>query len=186
MAGRLLEVKNLQVHFALRTDWMAGSGGVVRAVDGVNFHLHEGEWLGLVGESGSGKSTVGRAILRLVQSMIGEIHFDGRSILDLAEAEMRRLRRQMQMIFQDPQSSVNPRMTILRSVAEPLIVHEGLSGLALREQVQERLETVGLQQQHMYRYPHELSGRQHQRVGLARALALCCPGWSGSRRELDS
>jgi oligopeptide/dipeptide ABC transporter ATP-binding protein len=172
MIKRLLEVKNLQVHFALPIGWLAGSGGVVRAVDGVSFHLNEGECLGLVGESGSGKSTVGRAILRLVQPTSGEIRFDGRSVQDLAEAEMRRLRRQMQMIFQDPQSSLNPRKTILRSVAEPLIVHEGMSGRALREQVRELLETVGLQQQHMYRYPHELSGGQRQRVGSARALAL--------------
>lgn len=172
MAKRLLEVENLHVHFPLASGWLAGAGGVVRAVDGVSFHLEERECLGLVGESGSGKSTVGRAILRLIQPTGGDIRFEGRSILHLAEGELRRLRRQMQMIFQDPQSSLNPRKTILRSVAEPLIVHEGLSGRELRERVRELLETVGLQRQHMYRYPHELSGGQRQRAGVARALAL--------------
>jgi oligopeptide/dipeptide ABC transporter ATP-binding protein len=125
-----------------------------------------------VGESGSGKSTVGRAILRLIQPTGGDIRFDGRSILGLREAELRPVRRKMQMIFQDPQSSLNPRKTILRSVAAPLIVHEGLSGRRLRMTVEALLETVGLTRQHMYRYPHELSGGQRQRVGLARALAL--------------
>ena len=172
MGKRLLEVENLGMYFSLVTGWLAGSGAVVRAVDGVSLHLDEGECLGLVGESGSGKSTVGRAILRLIQPTGGDIRFEGRSILNLTEGELRRLRRQMQMIFQDPQSSLNPRKTIMRSVAEPLIVHEGLSGRVLRERVRGLLETVGLQRQHMYRYPHELSGGQRQRVGLARALAM--------------
>jgi oligopeptide/dipeptide ABC transporter ATP-binding protein len=172
MAKPLLEVENLTHHFHLTAGWLAGPGGVVRAVDGVSFALEERECLGLVGESGSGKSTVGRAILRLIQPTAGEIRFDGQSLLALSEKELRPLRRQMQMIFQDPQSSLNPRKTILRSVAEPLIVHERLSGRALRSRVQEILETVGLQRQHMYRFPHELSGGQRQRVGLARALAL--------------
>jgi oligopeptide/dipeptide ABC transporter ATP-binding protein len=172
MPPRLLEVDQLSVHFRPAASWLGGSGAVVRAVDGVSFHLDEGECLGLVGESGSGKSTVGRAILRLVEPTGGDIRFGGRSILGLPDGELRRLRRQMQMIFQDPQSSLNPRRTIMRSVAEPLIVHEGLSGRALRERVRDLLETVGLQREHMYRYPHELSGGQRQRVGLARALAL--------------
>jgi oligopeptide transport system ATP-binding protein len=168
----LLEVEDLQVHFHLTADWLSGATGIVRAVDGVSLSLQERECLGLVGESGSGKSTVGRAILRLIQPTAGDIRFEGRSILALSEAALRPLRRQMQMIFQDPQSSLNPRKTILRSVAEPLIVHEGLSGRELRERVLALLETVGLQRQHMYQYPHELSGGQRQRVGLARALAL--------------
>jgi oligopeptide/dipeptide ABC transporter ATP-binding protein len=172
VSARLLEVEDLRHHFRLAAGWLAGSGGVVRAVDGVSFHLDERECLGLVGESGSGKSTVGRAILRLIQPTGGDIRFEGRSILGLGEGEMRPLRRKMQMIFQDPQSSLNPRKTILRSVAEPLIVHERLSGRALRATVEELLETVGLSRQHLYRYPHELSGGQRQRVGLARALAL--------------
>jgi len=172
MAKLLLEVENLTHHFSRTAGWLAGSGGVVRAVDGVSFAIQERECLGLVGESGSGKSTVGRAVLRLIQPTGGDIRFDGRSILRASESELRPLRRQMQMIFQDPQSSLNPRKTILRSVAEPLIVHGGLSGRALRSRVQALLETVGLQRQHMYRFPHELSGGQRQRVGLARALAL--------------
>jgi len=172
MHRRLLEVDHLTVYFRPAAGWLGGSGALVRAVDGVSFHLDEGECLGLVGESGSGKSTTGRAILRLVEPTGGDIRFEGRSILDLPDGEMRRLRRQMQMIFQDPQSSLNPRRTIMRSVAEPLIVHEGLSGGALRERVRDLLETVGLQREHMYRFPHELSGGQRQRVGLARALAL--------------
>ncbi len=172
MGKALLEVENLTHHFRRATGWLSGSGPVVRAVDGVTFALAERECLGLVGESGSGKSTVGRAILRLIQPTGGDIRFAGRSILEASEPELRRLRRQMQMIFQDPQSSLNPRKSILRSVAEPLIVHEGLAGRALRSRVQELLETVGLQRQHAYRFPHELSGGQRQRVGLARALAL--------------
>lgn len=172
MSKPLLEIENLTLHFSRGAGWFAGSGDVVRAVDGVSFAIQERECLGLVGESGSGKSTVGRAILRLIQPTGGDIRFNGRSILRLSEPEIRPLRRQMQMIFQDPQSSLNPRKTILRSVAEPLIVHEGLSGRTLRARVQEVLETVGLQRQHMYRFPHELSGGQRQRVGLARALAL--------------
>jgi oligopeptide/dipeptide ABC transporter ATP-binding protein len=172
MSRRLLEVDRLSVYFRPAASWLGGSKAVVRAVDGASLHLDEGECLGLVGESGSGKSTVGRAILRLVAPTAGDIRIEGRSILTLPDGEMRRLRRQMQMIFQDPQSSLNPRRTIMRSVAEPLIVHEGLSGGALRGRVRELLETVGLQRVHMYRFPHELSGGQRQRVGLARALAL--------------
>jgi peptide/nickel transport system ATP-binding protein len=172
MSEPLLEVEDLALHFVRRGGWLAGAGRVVRAVDGVSFSLRAGECLGLVGESGSGKSSVGRAILRLIRPTGGDIRFGGHSLRDLSEAQLRPLRREMQMIFQDPQSSLNPRKTILRSVAEPLIVHEGLRGRALRERVQALLETVGLARQHMYRYPHELSGGQRQRVGLARALAL--------------
>ena len=172
MIKPLLEVENLTHHFGLAAGWLTGAGDVVRAVDGVSFAIRERECLGLVGESGSGKSTVGRAILRLIRPTGGDIRFDGRSILRLSEPELRPLRRQMQMIFQDPQSSLNPRKTIFRSVAEPLIVHEGLSDRTLRARVQGLLETVGLQRQYMYRFPHELSGGQRQRVGLARALAL--------------
>ncbi len=167
-----MDVEKLRHEFHLAAGWLAGSGGVVRAVDGVSFSLDEGECLGLVGESGSGKSTVGRAILRLIAPTAGDIRFQGRSLVGLSEAELRPIRRQIQMIFQDPQSSLNPRKTIMRAVAEPLIVHERLAGRALRAAVLDLLETVGLQRQHLYRFPHELSGGQRQRVGLARALAL--------------
>jgi oligopeptide/dipeptide ABC transporter ATP-binding protein len=172
MTRALLEVQNLTVHFRQGVGWFGGSGRIVRAVDGVSFWLHEGESLGLVGESGSGKSTVGRAILRLLEPTGGAIRFEGTDLIGLPEKALRPLRRKMQMIFQDPQSSLNPRKTVMRSVAEPLIVHEGLSGRDLRERVRQLLEMVGLQREHMYRYPHELSGGQRQRIGLARALAL--------------
>lgn len=172
MTRALLEVRDLAVHFRQGAGRLGGSGRIVRAVDGVSFCLQEGESLGLVGESGSGKSTVGRAILRLVSPTGGAIRFEGADLLGLSEGALRPLRRTMQMIFQDPQSSLNPRRTVMRSVAEPLIVHEGLAGRALRECVRQLLEMVGLQREHMYRYPHELSGGQRQRIGLARALAL--------------
>jgi oligopeptide/dipeptide ABC transporter ATP-binding protein len=172
MTRPLLEVRGLAVHFHQRAGWLGGPDRIVRAVDGVSFALQAGESLGLVGESGSGKSTVGRAILRLLAPTGGSIRFEGTELSRLGEGPLRPLRRQMQMIFQDPQSSLNPRKTVMRSVAEPLIVHEGLSGKALRERVRQLLEMVGLQREHMYRFPHELSGGQRQRIGLARALAL--------------
>jgi oligopeptide/dipeptide ABC transporter ATP-binding protein len=172
MTRELLEVRDLTVHFRQGAGPLGGAGRIVRAVDGVSFRLQEGESLGLVGESGSGKSTVGRAILRLVSPTGGAIRFEGADLLGRSEGALRPLRRKMQMIFQDPQSSLNPRRTVMRSVAEPLIVHERLAGRALRERVRQLLETVGLQREHMYRYPHELSGGQRQRIGLARALAL--------------
>lgn len=172
MTRELLAVEGLVVHFRQRAGWLGGPDRIVQAVDGVSFCLHEGESLGLVGESGSGKSTVGRAILRLLTPTGGSIRFMGTELHRLPERSLQPLRRQMQMIFQDPQSSLNPRKTVMRSVAEPLIVHERLSGKALRERVRELLEMVGLQREHMYRFPHELSGGQRQRIGLARALAL--------------
>jgi oligopeptide/dipeptide ABC transporter ATP-binding protein len=172
MTRPLLDVRDLAVHFRQGAGWLGGSERIVRAVDGVSFFLQEGESLGLVGESGSGKSTVGRAILRLLSPTGGTIRFEGADLLGLSEGALRPLRRRMQMIFQDPQSSLNPRKTVMRSVAEPLIVHERLSGRELRERVRKLLEMVGLQREHMYRYPHELSGGQRQRIGLARALAL--------------
>jgi len=168
----LLDVQDLRHAFRPRSGWLGRSQLSVRAVDGVGFAIEEGECLGLVGESGSGKSTVGRAVLRLIEPSSGDIWFQGRNISRAGERELRPLRREMQMIFQDPQSSLNPRKTVLRSVAEPLIVHEAVRGRRLRIRVQELLELVGLQRQHMYRFPHELSGGQRQRVGLARALAL--------------
>jgi oligopeptide/dipeptide ABC transporter ATP-binding protein len=172
MTRALLEVQDLTVHFRREAGWLGGASRMVRAVDGVSFCLQEGESLGLVGESGSGKSTIGRAILRLLSPTGGAIRFEGTDLLGLSEGALRPLRRKMQMIFQDPQSSLNPRKTVMRSVAEPLIVHEGLSGRELRERVWQLLEMVGLKREHMYRYPHELSGGQRQRIGLARALAL--------------
>ena len=145
---------------------------MVRAVNGVSLTVARGEALGLVGESGSGKSTVGKAALRLVDATSGTVKLDGEDITRATPAEQRPLRRKAQMVFQDPHSALNPRMTILRSVAEPLLLHTGLRGERLRRRVSELLEIVGLERQFLYRYPHELSGGQKQRVCIARAIAL--------------
>ena len=144
----------------------------MRAVNGVSLTVARGEALGLVGESGSGKSTVGKAALRLVNVAAGAVRLDGEDITHLRRADQRPLRRKAQMVFQDPHSALNPRMTVLRSVAEPLILHGELRGAALWWRVAELLETVGLERQFLYRYPHELSGGQKQRVCIARAIAL--------------
>ena len=166
----MLELRNLHVHFDVSR---RGRGQtVVRAVNGVSLTVAKGEAVGLVGESGSGKSTVGKAALRLVDPTDGRVLLDGEDVTHLGRAEQRPLRRKAQMVFQDPHSALNPRMTVLRSVAEPLILHAGLRGEALRKRVAELLEIVGLQRQFLYRYPHELSGGQKQRVCIARAIAL--------------
>jgi len=134
--------------------------------------IEEGESYGVVGESGSGKTTLGRTILRLIDPTSGDIFFNGVNICELDRKMLRRLRRDMQMIFQDPHSSLNPRKTIVKSVGEPLVIHEHVRGHMLRQRVQELMEIVGLKKEHMHRFPHELSGGQKQRVGIARALAL--------------
>jgi len=172
MADRLLEVKNLKKYFPLRKGFLQGRRGSVRAVDGISFFIQEGGSFGLVGESGSGKTTVARVILRLIEATEGEVLWDRRNIYQFSESGMKELRRDMQMIFQDPHSSLNPRKTVFKSIAEPLIIHEGMKGKMLRERVEELLEIVGLKREHMFRYPHELSGGQKQRVGIARALSL--------------
>jgi ABC-type oligopeptide transport system ATPase subunit len=140
-------------------------------VDGISFFIKEGNSFGLVGESGSGKTTVARAILRLIEPTEGEVLWHGKDICKFSELEMKELRKNMQMIFQDPHSSLNPRKIVFKSVAEPLTIHEGMRG-KLREKVEDLLEIVGLKREHMFRYPHELSGGQKQRVGIARALSL--------------
>jgi oligopeptide/dipeptide ABC transporter ATP-binding protein len=172
MALPLLELKNLKKYFPLRKRFIGGHKGNVRAVDGISFFIRGGDSFGLVGESGSGKTTVARAILRLVEPTEGEVLWDGRDICKFLESEMEEMRRNMQMIFQDPHSSLNPRKTVFKSIAEPLVIHEGMRGRGLRERVEELLEIVGLKREHMFRYPHELSGGQKQRVGIARALSL--------------
>lgn len=172
MNAPLLEVKNLKKHFPIRAGFLSKSVESVKAVDGISFAVDAGKSFGLVGESGSGKTTAARAILRLIAPTEGNVIFDNQDIARMPEKSLKRLRRNMQMIFQDPHSSLNPRKTIFKSVSEPLIVHEHLHGKALRKRVEELLEIVGLERTHAFRFPHELSGGQKQRVGIARALAL--------------
>ncbi|WP_169544020.1 ABC transporter ATP-binding protein [Sneathiella aquimaris] len=165
----MLDVKDLKVAFPVR---QSGEKAVLMAVNGVDIRLEKGDALGLVGESGSGKSTVGKTILRLNKNSSGRIVFDGQEISRMTAKEEMRYRQRAQMIFQDPHSALNPRMTIFRSVSEPLILQTKIRGGALKQKVQELLEIVGLQRQFLYRYPHELSGGQKQRVCIARAIAL--------------
>ena len=168
----LLQVTGLKVHFPIRGGLFGGPVGQVRAVDGIDFAIHRGETFGLVGESGCGKSTVGFAILRMVVPTAGAVSFDGESMSGADAAGLRRIRRHMQIVFQDPYSSLNPKITIGESVGEPLYVHEGLRGGELKRRVADLLETVGLQRGHVERYPHQFSGGQRQRIVIARAFAL--------------
>ncbi|MBX3290520.1 MAG: dipeptide ABC transporter ATP-binding protein [Acidobacteria bacterium] len=164
---RLLEVKDLVKHFPVED-----SDDVVRAVDGISFDIIAGETLGLVGESGCGKSTVGRCLLRLHEPTSGEVIFEGRDIIGLHSSEMQALRREMQMIFQDPYASLNPRLNILSIVSEPLKIHRIGDKKERRDRVADLLAKVGLDPRYMDRYAHEFSGGQRQRIGIARALAL--------------
>ncbi len=172
MAERLLEVVKLKKYFPLRSGVFSRVSGYVHAVDGVSFDLKPGETLGLVGESGCGKSTCGRAILRLIEPTSGKVLFNGVNILELEKETIRRMRREMQIIFQDPYASLNPRMTVGSIVGEPLAIHKVARGREREERVASLLRRVGLRPEHMRRYPHEFSGGQRQRIGIARALAL--------------
>ena len=173
MSEALLEVQNLVKHFPVGGGMFSGPTGLVRAVDDVSFSIHRGETVGLVGESGCGKTTTGRCILQLERATSGRILFEGVDLTTLDQAELRAVRRKVQVIFQDPYSSLNPRMTIGQILAEPLKVHGIVPDGAQREaRVRELLEQVGLLPQHARRYPHQLSGGQRQRVGIARALAM--------------
>src|SRR5918996_4711206 len=163
----LVKVQNLVKHFPVE-----GSDDVVRAVDGVSFEIFRGETLGLVGESGCGKSTVGRCLLRLIEPTSGEIKFEGRDVMSLGKTELREMRRQMQIVFQDPYASLNPRMKIGDIVGEPLVIHNEGSKSDRRERVAQLLRRVGLDPDYMNRYAHEFSGGQRQRIGVARTLAL--------------
>jgi len=167
----LLEVSNLSKDF-VRDRGLFGRGTTVRAVDGVSFAIAEGETFGLVGESGSGKTTTGRCILRLIEPTSGEVRFKGEDVLQFSAARMRQARRGMQIVFQDPYSSLNPRMRVGAIVEEPLIIHKAGAKAARRARVEELFRLVGLDPAQLARYPHQFSGGQRQRIGLARALAL--------------
>lgn len=171
-APALLEVRDLYKYFPINAGVFSRHVGDVRAVDGIDFSIKRGETLGLVGESGSGKTTAGRVVLRLLPATKGEVFFDGRDIQLLGREEVRKLRKEMQIIFQDPYASLNPRMTVGDIVGEPLQIHNIARGKEAEARVQELLRLVGLQPYHANRYPHEFSGGQRQRIGIARALAV--------------
>lgn len=168
----LLDVQDLAVHFPVRKGLLQRLVGHVKAVDGVSFKIHRGETLGLVGESGCGKTTVGRAILKLIEANEGRVLFDGRDVYSLNATSLRKMRREMQIIFQDPGGSLNPRMRVGSIIGEPIEVHGLATGDALRERVESLLVRCGLWAGAADRYPHEFSGGQRQRIGIARALAL--------------
>mgnify|MGYP000873591552 CR=1 FL=1 len=171
-ADVLLRVENLVKHFPIYRGVFQRQVGAVRAVDGVSFSVKRGETLGLVGESGCGKSTTGRAILQLYRPSSGHVHFDGVDLVELKGEDLRKMRRKVQMIFQDPYASLNPRMTVGQIVGEPLMVHGAATQKEMQERVAQLLELVRLNPAFAVRYPHEFSGGQRQRIGIARALAL--------------
>ena len=168
----LVSVRGLKKHFPVTKGMFRRKVGAVRAVDGVSFDIRRGETLGLVGESGSGKSTIGRTMLQLEKATEGSVVFDGIELVGLAAGALRRTRPRMQMVFQDPHASLNPRMTVSSIVGEPLLEHGKSSSRERQERVEELLGLVGLDPTHANRYPHEFSGGQRQRIGIARAIAL--------------
>ena len=168
----LLEIHDLKKHFPVGEGLFSRNKGTVKAVDGVSLSVEEGETLGIVGESGCGKSTLGRTILRLIEPTSGEVVFQGKNLVAMSQRELREMRRQMQIIFQDPYASLNPRMRVGDIVGEGLEIHKLAKGKAKRDRVMELLRQVGLREDHFGRYPHEFSGGQRQRIGIARALAV--------------
>jgi oligopeptide/dipeptide ABC transporter ATP-binding protein len=171
-ARPLVQVQNLVKHFPVRSGLLQRTTGWVKAVDDVSFHIYEGETFGLVGESGCGKTTIGRTILRLLPATSGNVVFDGKNLFDLNASQLKKMRSEIQIIFQDPYSSLDPRMPVGESIAEGLRVHTSKTGRERRDIVVEMLGRVGLRPEHAQRYPHEFSGGQRQRIGIARALAL--------------
>ena len=168
----LVRVKELRTHFPIGRLGLFGPQVVVKAVDGLSFDVYKGETLGLVGESGCGKSTTGRTVLQLVRATSGEVLYDGRDLCKLPDREMRRMRRRMQIIFQDPYGSLNSRMRVETIIGDALAIHGLAGGRERRDRVQELLKIVGLDPSYVQRYPHEFSGGQRQRIGIARALAV--------------
>jgi oligopeptide/dipeptide ABC transporter ATP-binding protein len=171
MDETILEVKSLKKYFPIRGGVLGRAVGYVYAVDGVDFSVKGGDTLGLVGESGCGKTTVGRCIIRLTEPTDGDVIFEGNNITELKSSEMRKIRAKMQIVFQDPYASLNPRWTIANIVGEPLLLNQNMRGAQLRRKVLDLLTRVGLSEDHMNRFPHEFSGGQRQRIGIARALA---------------
>ncbi|HEC72170.1 MAG TPA: ABC transporter ATP-binding protein [Thermoplasmatales archaeon] len=168
----ILKIEKLRKYFPIKKGLFTFSKDYVKAVDDVDIYIRHGETFGLVGESGCGKTTLGRVAIQLIPATSGTIYFMGENLTELNKSELRRLRPHMQIVFQDPSSSLNPRMTVKQIVGEPLLINKKLKGEALNKKVLELLYTVGLNEQHLYRYPHEFSGGQKQRIGIARALAL--------------
>jgi len=170
--SELLQVTDLTKYFSVNSGALGRSKLMVKAVDGVSFSVEDGKTLGLVGESGCGKSTTGRAIMRLIEPTSGDVKFDGKDVLSLSGSALKAFRRDVQIIFQDPYASLNPRFTIGEIVGEPMLIHNIGTRDSRRKRSQELLEVVGLNPEHINRYPHEFSGGQRQRIGIARALAL--------------
>lgn len=171
MQQQLLEVNGLKKYFDIKGGVLGKKVGEVKAVDGISFEVKKGETLGIVGESGCGKSTTGKSILRLIEPTEGEVKFEGKDLLSLGPEDMRKMRRDIQIIFQDPYASLNPRHTVEKIIGEPLLVYGMKSSKERKARVKELLEVVGLQEHHGSRYPHQFSGGQRQRIGIARALA---------------
>src|SRR5690625_4010137 len=171
MQQQLLEVNDLKKYFDIKGDFFGKKIGEVKAVDGFSFNVKKGETLGIVGESGCGKSTTGKSILRLIEPTEGKVTFEGKDLLNLSKEEMRKMRRDIQIIFQDPYASLNPRHTVGKIIGEPLLTHGMKSAKERRERIAELLEVLGLQAHHSSSYYHQFSGGQRQRIGIARALA---------------